>query len=109
MRLVKGANVDFSVYDTSLNLIQHVTTPDTFAQNIDSIWLGNNLADDLIDLYNMRFDDLVVDYTNATFPLLPKQSLATTTAVTSSANPSGPGQSVTLTATVSSTGGTPTG
>ena len=72
MRLVKGANVDFSVYDTNLNLIQHVTTPDAFNQNIDAIWLGSNLANGIAStFYNIRFDDLIVDYTNATFPLLP--------------------------------------
>ena len=71
-RLVKNGNVDFSVYDTNLNLIQHVSTPETFGQSVDAIWLGNNLANgDSASHYNFHLDDLIVDYTNATFPLLP--------------------------------------
>jgi hypothetical protein len=102
MRVVKGANVDFSIYDTSLNLIQHVTTPETFGQNIDSIWLGSNLANgDSSSFYNFHMDDLIVDYTNATFPLLPAFGpVNPTVAIASSLNPATVGQSVTLTATV---------
>jgi large repetitive protein len=102
LRVVKGANVDFSVYDTSLNLIQHVTTPETFGQNIDSIWLGSNLANGLSStFYNFHFDDLIVDYTNATFPLLPVLGpVNPTVAITSSVNPAAVGQSVTFTDTV---------
>ena len=102
MRVVKGANVDFSVYDTSLNLVQHVTTPETFGQNIDAIWLGSNLANGYSQtFYNFHMDDLVVDYTNATFPLLPSTTPANpTVALASSLNPATTGQSVTFTATV---------
>ncbi len=46
--------------------------------------------------------------TNTTFALT-NTAAATTTALASGTNPSTPGQSVTLTATVSGTGGTPTG
>src|SRR5579872_5292375 len=102
MRVIKGANVDFSVYDTSLNLIQHVSTPETFGQNIDAIWLGSNLSNGLSNtFYNFHMDDLVVDYTNATFPLLPSTTPANpTVALASSLNPATTGQSVTFTATV---------
>jgi hypothetical protein len=102
MRVVKGANVDFSIYDTSLNLIQHVTTPETFGQNIDSLWLGSNLANgDSQTFYNFHFDDLIVDYTNANFPLLPATIPANpTVAIASSLNPANTGQSVTFTDTV---------
>ena len=76
LRMVKGANVDFSVYDLNLNLIQHVTTPETFGQNIDSLWLGSNLANGYPQtFYNFHFDDLIVDYTNATFPLCRRSAL----------------------------------
>src|SRR5580698_10422484 len=102
MRVVKGANVDFSIYDTKLNLIQHVTTPETFGQNIDSIWLGSNLANgNSQTFYNFHMDDLIVDYTNANFPLLPATSPANpTVAIASSLNPAATGQSVTFTDTV---------
>src|SRR5580704_15915230 len=103
MRMVKGANVDFSVYDTNLNLIQHVTTPETFGQNIDSIWLASNLANGYSQtFYNFHMDDLIVDYTNANFPLLPVLGpVNPTVAIASSQNPATTGQSVTFTDTVS--------
>ncbi|HEY4906542.1 MAG TPA: Ig-like domain-containing protein [Candidatus Acidoferrum sp.] len=102
MRVVKGASVDFSIYDTKMNLIQHVTTPETFGQNIDSIWLGSNLANgDSQTFYNFHFDDLIVDYTNANFPLLPAIGpVNPTVAIASSLNPATTGQSVTFTDTV---------
>jgi hypothetical protein len=102
-RYVKSGTVDFSVYDTNLNLIQHVSTPETFGQNVDVLFLGNDLPNgDSQTFYNFRFDDLIVDYTNATFPLLPATvPVNPTVAIASSLNPSSAGQSVTFTATVS--------
>ena len=102
-RYVKSGTVDFSLYDTNLNLIQHVSTPETFGQNVDFLFLGNDLSNgDAQTFYNFRFDDLIVDYTNATFPLLPATvPVNPTVAIASSLNPANVGQSVTFTATVS--------
>jgi large repetitive protein len=102
-RYVKSGTVDFSLYDTNLNLIQHVSTPETFGQNVDTLFLGSDLESATAStFYNLRFDDLIVDYTNATFPLLPASSAPVnpTVALTSSLNPANAGQSVTFTATV---------
>ena len=54
-----------------------MTTPETFGQNIDALWLGSDLAKGYATtFYNFHMDDLVVDYTNATFPLLPSTTPA---------------------------------
>jgi Bacterial Ig-like domain (group 3) len=102
-RYVKSGTVDFSIYDTNLNLIQHVSTPETFGQTVDNLFLGNDLANgDSQTFYTFKFDDLIVDYTNANFPLLPTTGapVNSTVAIASSLNPANIGQSVTFTATV---------
>ena len=102
-RYVKSGTVDFSIYDTNLNLIQHVSTPETFGQTVDNLFLGNDLANgDSQTFYTFKFDDLIVDYTNAVFPLLPTTGapVNSTVAIASSLNPANVGQSVTFTDTI---------
>src|SRR5580704_11883182 len=102
-RYVKSGTVDFSIYDTNLNLIQHVSTPETFGQTVDNLFLGNDLANgDSQTFYTFKFDDLIVDYTNANFPLLPTTGapVNSTVAIASSLNPANVGQSVTFTDTI---------
>ena len=108
-KMVKNGLVQLSVYDTKLNLVGTASLSDTDNTNIDYIWLGNDLTQNPALAYTELLDDLIVDYTNAKFPLLPATSNATVTSATATPNPATVGQSVTITATVSSTGGVPTG
>ncbi len=72
MKLVKGSTVTLNLYDTSLNLLSSVNTTDSFNQSVDLVWLGNEQKTSSNLAYTSAMDDLIVDYTNANFPLLPK-------------------------------------
>ncbi|HEX3121610.1 MAG TPA: Ig-like domain-containing protein, partial [Candidatus Acidoferrum sp.] len=71
-KLVKGSSITFNLYDTSLNLLGSVSAADSFNQSVDLVWLGNEVKTSSNLAYSDRMDDLIVDYTTATFPLLPK-------------------------------------
>ena len=111
MKFVKGATGNFSVYNTALQLLGATTYTDTSNQIVNSILLGNSQLTSPADSYKVSFDDFVMDSTNANFPLMPPNTVvnSTSTAVVSAPNPSTFGQSVTFTATVTSTAGVPSG
>src|SRR3954469_19089149 len=65
----------FSVYDTSLHLVGTTNFVDTGNVPAHAILLGNSSGTPGEPGETTYFDDLVVDYTHAAFPLLPKQSV----------------------------------
>jgi len=111
MKNVQGGVGTFSVYNTSLQLLGTTTYTDFSNQIVNTIMLGNSQLTAPADSYSVSFDDFVVDTTNANFPLMPPNVVvnSTATAVTSAPNPSTFGQSVTFTATVTSSAGVPSG
>src|ERR1700677_419023 len=70
-KLVKGSTITFNLYDTNLNLLGSVNTADSFNQSVDLVWLGNEQKTSANLAYTDAMDDLIIDYTNANFPLLP--------------------------------------
>ena len=80
MKWVKNGTGAFSLYDSSLNLVGNLTFVDAGSNvNVQSILLGNAQATTGGTLGSSGttayFDDLIVDYTNANFPLLPSSTL----------------------------------
>ncbi len=93
-----------SVYDTSLNLIGTSTFTDTTNVPVQTIALGNqgSVAEPGA---TSAFDDLIVDYSHANFPLLP----AIPEAISLSINPSTVTNGGTATGTVTLSAAAPTG
>ena len=61
----------FSVYDASLNLVGTVTFTDDTNSPAQQILLGNSAGTTAEAGETTYFDDLIVDYTHANFPLVP--------------------------------------
>lgn len=61
------------VYDTNLNLVGTVTFTDSINVPVQAILLSNSIVEPGRPGQTVYFDDLIVDYTNAAFPLLPKK------------------------------------
>jgi hypothetical protein len=72
MKWVQGGEGSFSVYDASLNLVGTVTFTGTNF-SVQQIQLGNSVdvSDPAQSGETTYFDDLIVDYTHANFPLVP--------------------------------------
>ncbi len=75
VKWVEKGTGSFSVYDTSLNLVGTVSFTDGIGFPVQSILLGNSQRTTGASGTTAYFDDLIVDYTHANFPLLPKRSL----------------------------------
>ncbi len=79
MKWVKNGPGAFSLYDTSLILLGNVTFTDSTNVNVETILLGNSQATTGGTIGSSGttayFDDLIVDYSNANFPLLPSSTL----------------------------------
>jgi hypothetical protein len=74
VKWVEKGTGSFSVYDTSLNLVGTVRFTDQTGFPVQSILLGNSQQTTGASGTTAYFDDLIVDYAHATFPLLPKTS-----------------------------------
>jgi len=79
---VEGGISYFSVYDASLNLVVTTTFTATSGFPAQMIYLGNRSATASESGETTYFDDPIVDYANANFPLLPKKSGPRTQPVT---------------------------
>jgi hypothetical protein len=75
MKWVERGKGSFSVYDASLNLVGTVSFINDTGFAVQSILLGNSQRTTGASGTAAYFDDLIVDYTYANFPLLPKRSL----------------------------------
>jgi len=73
VKWVEGGTSYFSVYDSSLNLVGTTTFTATNGFPAQLIYLGNSAATLAQSGETDYYDDLIVDYTNANFPLLPKK------------------------------------
>jgi hypothetical protein len=73
MKWVQNGSGVAQVYDTHLNLIGSVTFSDSINLPVQAILLGSSISEGGRPGQTIYFDDLVVDYTNAAFPLLPKK------------------------------------
>jgi hypothetical protein len=62
----------FNVYDTSFNLVGSVNFTDTFNSPAQAILLGNTSPTPGQPGITTYYDDFIIDYTDANFPLLPK-------------------------------------
>jgi hypothetical protein len=73
MRWVQHGAGTASVYDTNLNLVGTVNFTDPFNSPAQAILLGNSIAEPGQSGQTIYFDDLIVDYMHANFPVLPKK------------------------------------
>jgi hypothetical protein len=73
MRWVQHGAGRASVYDADLNLVDTVDFTDPFDSPAQAVLLGNSIAEPGQSGQTIYFDDLIVDYTHANFPLLPKK------------------------------------
>ena len=71
MKFVQNGVGSFSVYDTSLNLVGTVNFTDTTSVPAQFILLGNTSATPGESGETNYFDNLVINYTTAPFPLVP--------------------------------------
>jgi Concanavalin A-like lectin/glucanases superfamily/Bacterial Ig-like domain (group 2) len=62
----------FNVYDTFFNLIGSVNFTDAFNSPVQAILLGNTSNTAGQPGITTYYDDFIIDYTNANFPLLPR-------------------------------------
>jgi hypothetical protein len=74
MKWVEGGTSYFNVYDASLNLVGTATFTATSGFPTQWIYLGNGSATAGESGETTYFDDFIVDYTNANFPLVPTKS-----------------------------------
>ena len=72
VKFVLGGTGSFSVYDTSLSLVGSVNYTDYTFSPTQAILLGNTSGVSGQSGEVTYYDDLIVDYTHANFPLLPK-------------------------------------
>jgi hypothetical protein len=98
----QGAAGSFAVYDTSLNLVGSVNFTDTFNAPTQAILLGNTSGTSAEAGETTYFDDLIVEYSNPSFPLLPISPLVSLAVTPSAASiPKGATQQFTATGTLS--------
>jgi hypothetical protein len=90
VKWVEKGTGSFSVYDTSLNLVGTVNFTNHTRFPVQSILLGNSQTTTGASGTTAYFDNLIVDYTHASFPLLPRRS-SVSSAVTPASAPMGKG------------------
>jgi hypothetical protein len=73
MRWVQGSTGNAQVYDSNLKLIGAATFHDSINVPLQGILIGNSASANSRPGQTIYFDDLIVDYTSAAFPLLPKK------------------------------------
>jgi hypothetical protein len=73
MKWVQNGSGIARVYDTNLNLVGTVTFTDSINFPAQAILLGSSDAGPSRPGQAVYFDDLIIDYTNAAFPVLPKK------------------------------------
>jgi len=71
MKWVQGGSGIASVYDSNLNLVGTVTFSDTVNVPTQAILLGNSASEQARAGQSVYIDDVIIDYTNTVFPLLP--------------------------------------
>jgi hypothetical protein len=72
MKWTQNGPGTFSVYDSSLHLVGTVNFTDTFNSTLQAFLLGNSASTPGEVGTTTHYDDLLVDYTRANFPLLPQ-------------------------------------
>jgi hypothetical protein len=90
VKWVEKGTGSFSVYDTSLNLVGTVNFTNHTRFPVQSILLGNSQTTTGASGTTAYFDNLIVDYTHASFPLLPRRS-SVSSAVKPASAPMGKG------------------
>jgi len=108
MKWIQNGAGSFSVYDASLNLVGTVNFTDATNVPAQQILLGNSSATAAEAGETTYFDDLVVDYTNANFPLVPRPPVSVSLNPTSVTNGSPSTGTVTLSAAAPGGGATVT-
>ena len=102
MQWVQGGTGSFSVYDASLNLVGTVSFTDSINYPVQAIELGDANGTGGEAGETTYFDDLIVEYTNPIFPVLPEASALTLSSVSLSPTTVTGGTSSTGTVTLSS-------
>jgi hypothetical protein len=108
VKWVEGGAGSFSVYDASLNFVGTVDFTDNTNVPAQQILLGNTSATTAETGETTYFDDLIVDYTNANFPLVPRPPVSVSLNPTSVTNGSPSTGTVTLNAPAPTGGATVT-